>query len=163
MAIRCFLMMAACLSCLGCRAADPSNPKDPASSAGNPPATGVQAKSAAASTVVYAYYFHQTFRCLSCQSMEETAAREIQEHFAGQIQAGQVVWMSVNIDEPAGKVLRQQFNARGSELVLARMENGACKESKKLDELSGLLDRPDAFSKYLIDEVSACLGAAGGR
>jgi hypothetical protein len=95
--------------------------------------------------------------------MEETAAREIQEHFAQQIQDGQVVWTSVNIDEPAGKVLRQQFNVRASELVLARMENGVCKESKKLDELSGLSDRPDAFSKYLVDEINACLGAAGGR
>ena len=163
MAIRCLLMIVACLSCLGCRAADPSNPQDPASSAGDPSATRAQAQSSAASTVVYAYYFHQTFRCLSCQSMEETAAREIQEHFARQIQDGQVVWMSVNIDEPTGKVLRQQFNVRGSELVLARMENGVCKESKKLDELSGLLDRPDAFSEYLVDEINACLSPAQGR
>jgi len=95
--------------------------------------------------------------------MEETAAREIQEHFARQILDGQVVWMSVNIDEPTGKVLRQQFNVRGSELVLARMENGVCKESKKLDELSGLLDRPDAFSEYLVDEINACLSPAQGR
>jgi hypothetical protein len=163
MALRCFLIMATCLSCLGCRAANPSNPKDPASSAGDPPAAGAQAQSASGSTVVYAYYFHQTFRCLSCQSMEETAAREIQEHFARQIQDGQVVWMSVNIDEPTGKVLRQQFNVRGSELVLARMENGVCKESKKLDELAGLLDRPDAFSKYLADEIGTCLIAAQER
>jgi hypothetical protein len=98
--------------------------------------------------------------------MEETAAREIQEHFARQIQAGQVVWMPVNIDKPEGKVLRQQFsqlNVRASELVLARRENGACKESKKLDELSGLLDRPDAFSKYLVEEIGTCLIAAQER
>jgi len=112
---------------------------------------------------VYAYYFRQTFRCLSCQSMEETAARAIQEHFARQIQDGQVVWMPVNIDEPAGKVLRQQFNGRASDLVLARMENGVCKESMKLDELAGLLDRPDAFSKYLVDQINACLSSVQGR
>ncbi|MCX5644992.1 MAG: nitrophenyl compound nitroreductase subunit ArsF family protein [Phycisphaerae bacterium] len=163
MAIRCFLLIAACLSCLGCRAADPSNPKDPVSSANDSPAAGTQTQSAAGSTVVYAYYFHQTFRCLSCQLMEETAARAIQENFAQPIQAGQVVWMPVNIDKPEGKVLRQQFHVRASELVLARRENGVCKESKKLDELSRLVDRPDAFSKYLVDEVNACLGAAGGR
>ena len=164
MTIRCFLMMAACLSCLGCRAADPSNPQDPASSAGDPPAARAQAQSAAGSTVVYAYYFHRTFRCLSCQTMEEMAARAIEEHFARQIQAGQVVWMPVNIDEPEGKVLRQQFNAvRASELVLARMENGVCKESKRLDELWGLMDRPDAFSKYLVDEINARLSPVQGR
>lgn len=113
--------------------------------------------------MVYAYYFHQTFRCLSCQMMEETAARTIQEHFAPQIQTGQVVWMPVNIDKPEGEVLRQQFHVRASEMVLARRENGVCKESKKLDELPGLVDRPDAFSKYLVDEVNACLSAAQSR
>lgn len=166
MTLRCFLIMAACLSCLGCQAANPSNPKDPASAAGNVSAAAVQAKPAAASTVVYAYYFHQTFRCLSCQTMEEMAARVIQEHFAQPIQAGQVVWMPVNIDEPAGKVLRQQFNqlnVRASDLVLARMENGVCQKSKKLDELLGLTDHPDAFSKYLVEEVSVCLSAAQDR
>jgi len=163
MAIRCFLIAAACLSCLGCRTAAPSNSEDPASSASDPPATRAQAQSAASNTVVYAYYFHQTFRCLSCQSMEEAAARAIQEHFAQPIQAGLVVWMPVNIDKPEGKILRQQFNVRASELVLARMENGVCRESRKLDELSGLTDRPDALSKYLVDEIVAYLSPAQGR
>ena len=120
MTIRCFLMVTACLSCLGCHAADPSNPKDTTSSAGDPPAARAQAQSAAGSTVVYAYYFHQTYRCLSSELMETTAAREIEEHFARQLQDGQVVWMPVNIDTPAGKVFRQQFNVQGSALVLAR-------------------------------------------
>jgi hypothetical protein len=95
--------------------------------------------------------------------MEEMAARAIQENFAQQIQAGQVVWMPVNIDKPEGKVLWQQFNVRSSELVLARMENGVCKESKKLDELWGLSDRPDAYSKYLVDQISTCLSSGQSR
>jgi hypothetical protein len=163
MTIRSLLMMATCLSCLGCRAANPSNPQDPASSVGGPPAARAQTPSAATRTVVYAYYFHQTFRCLSCELMEEAAARAIQEHFAPQIQAGHVVWMPVNIDKPAGKVLRQQFRVQGNELVLARMEDGVCRESKKLEELSGLLDRPDAFSKYLVDAINTYLDPARGR
>ncbi|MCU0918630.1 MAG: hypothetical protein MUC88_29345 [Planctomycetes bacterium] len=95
--------------------------------------------------------------------MEEMAARAVQEHFAQPIQAGLVVWMPVNIDKPEGKVLRQQFNAGASELVLARLENGECKESKKLEELWGLRDRPDVFSKYLVDEIVTCLSPAQGR
>jgi hypothetical protein len=107
--------------------------------------------------MVYAYYFHQTFRCLSCQMKEEMAARTIEEHFAQPIQAGLVVWMPVNVDKPEGKALRQQFNAQATDFVLARVENGVCKESKKLDELAGLTDQPDAFSKYLVDQIGAYL------
>ncbi len=163
MTIRCFLVMAACLSCLGCRAADPSNPQNPAASVGAPPTAGARDQSAAGSTVVYAYYFHQTFRCLSCQATEEMAARTIQEHFAQPIQMGLVVWMPVNIDKPEGKVLRQQFNVRATDFVLARMENGVCKESRKLDELMGLTDRPDAFSKCLVDQINACLSSVQSK
>jgi len=163
MMIRCFLIMAACVSCLGCRIASPSNSKDSAAAAVDPPAAVAQVQSAAANTVVCAYYFRQTFRCFTCQTMEEMAARAIQENFAQQIQAGQVVWMPVNIDKPEGKVLWQQFNVRSSELVLARMENGVCKESKKLDELWGLSDRPDAYSKYLVDQISTCLSSGQSR
>ncbi len=85
MAIRYFLVMAACLSCLGCRAADPANPKGTVAAADDPPAAPAQVESAAANTMVYAYYFHQTFRCFTCQSMEEMAARAIQENFAPQM------------------------------------------------------------------------------
>jgi hypothetical protein len=160
MTIRDFLILAACLSCLGCRTADPSNPKGPAS-AGDPPAAGVHASGG--NTVVYAYYFHQTFRCLSCQMTEEMTARAIEEHFAQPIQAGLVVWMPVNVDKPEGKALRQQFNAQATDLVLACVENGVCKESKKLDELAGLTDQPDAFSKYLVDQIGAYLSPVTSR
>lgn len=161
MTIRWFLVMAACLSCLGCRAADPATPKDPASSAGDPSTAGVQVS--AGKTVVHAYYFHQTFRCLSCQMTEEMAGRAIQEHFAQPIQTGLVVWMPVNIDKPEGKALQQQFNARATDFVLARMENGVCKEFKKLDDLAGFTDRPDAFSKYLVDQINACLNSVQSK
>ena len=157
MTIRGFLILVACLSCLGCRTANSTNTNDLAPAAGGPPVARAQVGSIAVSPVVYAYYFHQTFRCFTCQSMEERAARVIEEHFAPQIQAGQVVWMPVNIDKPEGKVLRQQFNARATDLVLARMEGNVCKESRKLDELWGLSGRPEAFSKYLVDQISAYL------
>jgi hypothetical protein len=160
MRIRGFLILVACLSCLGCRAADPSNTKGP-SSTGDPPAAGVHAS--AGNTVVYAYYFHQTFRCFSCQMTEEMAARAIEEHFAQPIQVGLVVWMPVDVDKPEGKALRQQFDAQATDFVLARVENGACKESKKLDELAGLTDQPDAFSKYLVDQISAYLSPVLSR
>ncbi len=95
--------------------------------------------------------------------MEELAARTIEEHFARQIQDGQVVWMPVNIDEPAGKALGQQLDVRSNGLVVARMENGVCKDSKRLDDLWGLKDRPEAFSQYLVDEINARLGPVQGR
>lgn len=87
------------------------------------------------------------------------AASAIEEHFAPQLQSGQVVWMTASIEDPATEALRQQLNVQGNGLVLARMENRVYKDSKSLDKLWGLLDRPDAFSKYVVDEINACLSA----
>jgi hypothetical protein len=162
MTIRGLLTMVVCLSCLGCRAADPASPKDAATTAVDPPAVAAPAESAPRNAAVHVYCFHQTFRCFTCQMLEEMAARVIQEHFAQPIRVGQVVWMPVNVDKPEGKVLRQEFNVRSSELVVARIEGGACKESKKLDELSELSGRPDAFSKYLVGAIAAYLSSAQG-
>jgi len=163
MTIRCFLMVAACLSCLGCRAVAPSNPENTTSSARDPQTTRVQAQSAAEPAVVYAYYFHRTFRCYSCLTMEAAADEVMKEHFAQQMQNGQVVWMPANIEDPATESLQKQLNVQGTGLVLARMENGTYKDAKALDELSGLTDRPDALSKYLVDEIVAYLSPAQGR
>lgn len=163
MAIRYALTLAVCLSCLSCQTSSLSNRQDGASSAGDRPAAAVQAKSAASVPVVYAYYFHRTFRCISCQTMEDLAARTMEERFSQEAQNGRVVWRSVNIDEPEGKALGQQFNARGSELVVARMEDGVCTDSKRLDDLWGLKDRPEAFSEYLANEINARLAPPQGR
>jgi len=162
MTLRRFLMMAACLSCLGCRAANPSNPKDSAPAADDPPVARAQVQSAGANTVVFAYYFHRTQRCPSCLLLETTAARAIQEHFARQIQDGQVIWTSVDIEDPGNEPLRRQFEVRINGLVLVRMDNGAYKDAKRLDELWGLLGRPDAFSKYLVEEINARLSPVRG-
>ncbi len=131
--------------------------RDPAPTAKEPPAAGAPASAAVKDTVVYAYYFHQTFRCARCEWVEEQAARTIQENFAQPVQKGRVVWMPVNIDKPEGKALRAKFNGQANDLVLARMEGSVCRQYKKLDQLWGLSIRPEAMSKYLVDEISVYL------
>ncbi len=95
--------------------------------------------------------------------MEEMAARAIEEDFARQVQNGQVVWATVNIEDPATEPLRKQLDVRSNGLVLARMENGVCKDSKALDRLWGLLSHPEDFSKHVVDEVNAFLVARDER
>lgn len=112
---------------------------------------------------MYAYYFHRPLRCYSCLVLETNAERTIKEYFAQQMQDGQVVWMPVNIDDPAAAALQQQFDVRSNGVVLARMENGVCTDSKRLDELWGLLNRTEVFSQYLVDEIHARLNPVEGR
>ena len=95
--------------------------------------------------------------------MEAAILDVMNEHFAGQMQDGQVVWTPVNIEDPTTKALQQQLEVRSNGLVLARMENGVYKDSKRMDELWGLKDSPEAFSEYLVDEINARLSPVQGR
>lgn len=61
----------------------------------------------------------------------------------------------MHIEDPQTETLRQQLEVRSNGLVLVRMENGAFRDAKRMDELWGLKDRPDAFAEYLIREVEA--------
>ena len=155
-------MMATCWSCLGCRTAGPSQREGPVSSADDPPASGVRARPVSNGTVVLAYYFHRTQRCPSCLLLETTASRTIEEHFARQLRAGQVTWTSVDMEDPQREALRRQLEVYINGLVLVRVENGVYEDAKRLDELWGLLGRPDAFSKYLVDEINARLNPMRG-
>lgn len=155
MVCRCVLIIVACLSCLGCRATGPS---------GNwPAAVPVAGESAAQNRVVVAYYFHRTSRCYSCSAMEAAILDVMNEHFVRQMQEGRVVWTPVNIEDPATKPLQQKLAVRSNGLVLARMENGVYRDSKKLDELWGLKDRPEVFSQLLVDEIEARLTPVQSR
>lgn len=162
MTTRCVLIVA-CLSCLGCRASAPSDHGGAALSVDTPAAASAPGGPATQGAVVVAYYFHRTFRCYSCSALEVAILDVMNEHFARQIQDGQVVWMPVNIEDPTTQPLQQQLEVRSNGLVLARVENGVRKDSKRMDELWGLKDQPEVFSQVLVDEIHSRLSPAQGR
>jgi len=157
MAIRHVLVTAVCLACLGCRTSVPSDQGDSASAVDPQADTPAAADAVRQDRVLIAYYFHRTFRCYSCSAMEVAILDVMNEHFARQMQDGQVVWTPVNIEDPTTQPLQQQLEVRSNGLVLARTENGVYKDSKRMDELWGLKDNPEAFSEYLVDEINARL------
>ncbi|HRS12565.1 MAG TPA: nitrophenyl compound nitroreductase subunit ArsF family protein [Sedimentisphaerales bacterium] len=163
MAVRLLLLMGACLLCPGCRAADPSDQRGPASSVADPQSRDAGANDAADRAVLFAYYFHRAQRCSSCRLIESMAAYEIEEHFAHQLQKGQIIWTSVSIEDPGVEVLRQHFDVPVNGLVLVRMEDGEYRDAKRLDELWALVGNPDAFSKCLVDEIHARLSPPQDR
>jgi len=163
MAIQCVLLVVVIALCAGCRATAPVNDGGSALATNDAPAPRAGVPSAAETPVVVVYYFHRTFRCFSCLSLETAALDVLKERFAQQMQDERVVWVPVNIEDPQTETLRQQLEVRSNGLVLVRIENGAYKDAKRMDELWGLKDRPQAFAECLIREVDVRLRAARGN
>ena len=163
MAIQWVLLVVVGTLCAGCRATAPLNDGSSALPTDDAPAPRAVVPSTAEKPVVVVYYFHRTFRCYSCLSLETAALDVLKERFAQQMQDGQVVWVPVNIEDPQTETLRQQLEVRSNGLVLVRMANGAYKDAKRMDELWGLKDRPEAFAECLIREVDVRLRPAQGN
>lgn len=107
--------------------------------------------------VVIAYYFHRTFRCAGCLTLEAQAAEAIEKHFAEQLADGRLVWMPFNLDEPGGEDYEREFDLSFNTLVLSKTQDGRSIEYTKLDKAWSLAGDPVQFDDYVKNEVGRFL------
>lgn len=107
----------------------------------------------AADTVVIAYYFHRTIRCVGCLEIEESAKRIIEESFAKQIADKKLVWAPFNLDDPGGKEFEKKFNVSASTLVLSKAKGADNTQYRKLEKTWELISNQDDFDAYVRNEV----------
>ncbi|MDP2359790.1 MAG: nitrophenyl compound nitroreductase subunit ArsF family protein [bacterium] len=105
-------------------------------------------------------YLHGTFRCETCNSIEEQAARAIREDFARQIEAGSLQFASLNVDEPVHEHYAEDFGLVSACLVLTD-DRGPYGRWKLLPRTWELVRDPVGFREYVFQETQAFL--AGGQ
>jgi len=81
--------------------------------------TAISMSAQTAKSRIKAYYFHFTARCVTCQTVEAEARKNLKD-LAGK----DVVLQSVNLDEPAGEALAKKLDVSTQTLLLV---NGAKK------------------------------------
>lgn len=110
---------------------------------------------------VQALYLHGTFRCETCNSIEDQAKRAITEDFAAQIQAGGLEFASLNMDKEPHTHYGDDFQLTSASLVLTD-GRGPKGRWKVLDRTWELVKDPVAFREYVGTETRVFL-AAGKR
>ncbi|MGK5088828.1 nitrophenyl compound nitroreductase subunit ArsF family protein [Bdellovibrionota bacterium FG-2] len=108
---------------------------------------------------VIAYYFHGTARCMTCRAIEAYSMQAIQSRFAKALEAGNLVWRVINVEEPMNAHFNSDYRLSTKSVVLVEMEDGIQKKWKNLDRVWDGIDNPDQFQKYIQNEVTAF----GGR
>lgn len=109
---------------------------------------------------VFVYYFHGTGRCPTCRKMEAYSRETIQNTFPDELVKGSLQWRVLNFDEPANKHFIKDFDLFASSLVLVQEVKGKPARYKNLDQIYPLAGRPDAFAKYVRDELRSFLKAS---
>lgn len=103
-------------------------------------------------------YLHGTFRCTTCNSIEEQARRVIAMDFAPQLRSQELSWDSWNIDKAEYAHYGEDFALTSASLVLTD-GRGAEGQWRILSDTWSLVNDSLAFADYVRHETQAFLRA----
>ena len=111
------------------------------------------------------YYLHNTFRCLSCNTIENLTKAaifggkakntkykteiDVKPIYKGKIDKKIITFKSVNIDEKENKHFLKDLKAEAKYPVLVEIKNGKIVRSKVLDEVWGFMDSNEKLVGYI--------------
>jgi hypothetical protein len=103
------------------------------------------------------YYFHGDIRCPTCQAIESQTHQTVQNDFAAQLQSGELAWKVLNYEKNEGADLAEKFDVHMANVVLAHMDRGEIKNSKRLDQVWALVGDKPAFAEFIRTEINQML------
>lgn len=118
-------------------------------------------KLATAPDKVEVFLFHRTQRCPTCVTIGYLAGKTVQEKFAEEVKAGQIIFKEINIDLPDNKELANKFQASGSALYINTIKGG--KDNIEQDvKVWMLTDNETKFINYLQNKLSTIINGKYG-
>lgn len=120
---------------------------------------GATAKGGSLRDGLVVYYFHSNTRCPTCQAIESQSYETVQAEFAQQLDNGEIVWKTLNYEEPSASELATKFEIQMPVVVLARMKEGQIQDWNRLDQVWGVVGDKPAFAEYIRTEIGEMLNA----
>jgi len=105
--------------------------------------------------VVDAIYFHNTLRCHTCRTIEETAKAVLEAEFSEEFAIGQMRWSTINMERQQHYV--EEFDLVQPTLILVRTVGEAQSDWVALDETWSLIRSETRFADYVENETRAFL------
>lgn len=106
---------------------------------------------------VIAYYFHGTFRCTTCRTIEKYSKEAIEHYFANELKKGTLEFMPVNVEEPENRHFIQDYQLFTRSLVLSLQNHNKEVKWKNLDKVWSLLRDREKFYQYVKNETELYL------
>jgi hypothetical protein len=99
------------------------------------------------------YYMHATFRCVACNAVESAGQQVVQSEFSDDVKAERLEWQPVDYQE--NEPLAKQYNVAGNMIVVARFRNGKEVETRRLDQVMELADKPERLKAYIREGITS--------
>ena len=99
-------------------------------------------------------YFHGTFRCPTCQRIEELSSQAVKANFEDELKTGKVVWRVINVDEPENEHYRKDYQLYSKHLIVSEMKDGKEVRWKDLKDIWTLVKDDEKFENYVKTEIN---------
>jgi hypothetical protein len=109
---------------------------------------------------VIAYYFHGTFRCTTCRTIEKYSHDAIQQYFSKELGNGKLEFRPVNVEESENHHFIQDYQLFSKSLVLSLVTDGKEAKWKNLTDIWTLVKDRDKFFQYVKNETEGFLKEA---
>ena len=130
--------------------------KEPATKQkGNAPSPPAEVKPQ--NSKVIAYYFHGTFRCTTCQTIEKYSKEAIEHYFSNELKNGKLEFKPLNVEEAENRHYIQDYQLFSRSLVISLVKQDKEVTWKNLTDVWKLVRDKDKFFRYVKDEVDIFL------
>lgn len=102
---------------------------------------------------VVVYYFHTSFRCASCLTIEKTARQVVTEQFARELSNGHLQFAAVDVEKAHNRHYIQDYQLVSKSLVLAEYRDG---KEVRFKNLQGIWEQTsrEGLRDYIAHEIS---------
>ncbi len=106
---------------------------------------------------VVAYYFHGSFRCVTCTNMEKYSREAIEANFKDALASGKLEFKAVNVEDRGNEHFVNDYKLYTKSLILSLVKDGKEVKSKNLDKIWELARNKQKFIEYVTAEVNALM------
>ena len=117
-------------------------------------AAGAFAAAGSGNGVIYAYYFHGSFRCPTCHKLEQYSKEAIESKFKRELEAGKLVYKTVNVEARGNEHFVDDYKLFTKALVIVLVRDGKDVRSKNLEKIWEYMGDQRKFHDYVSGEVA---------
>lgn len=104
---------------------------------------------------VAVYYFHTTYRCMTCNKLEAYAKEAVEKGFAKERENGEVSFASLNVEDKGQEHFIQDYQLKTKSLVL--VAPGKKGRWKNLEKIWDKVSDKNEYIHYVQEETKAFL------
>ena len=106
---------------------------------------------------VIAYYFHGSFRCSTCNRMEQFSTEALESNFKQEMNSKKLEFKAVNVEESENEHYVKDYQLYTKALILSRLKQGKEIQSMNLAKIWEYAGNKQKFIDYVTTETKTFL------